>query len=156
MINFNVPDDSLVPNWANIVDDVKPDRAVPRQKGRKLFECREVDLQTTFDDINRFDFIPIRLVVVRRFGSAVRMTLVFVRRDCVEKNDQRMPIINEIEAHSLVERHFWDIRLYRNPGAMGGNFIIESANPLRAIHGDSAMGILCVDDETKEFELLTS
>jgi hypothetical protein len=154
MINFNVPKGHLVPGWICSVDERSHTHTRHPVPGALLIEGKRVDLQDILEELDRENFVPVRLVVIDRMGGEKnRMALVCVRKDQMKPDDRRLPPRDEIHIRTELLKRFWDIRIYRNQGENDGNFVIEAGNPKSPEKFESTADLL-IDKKEREFDLL--
>ncbi len=156
MIFLNLGGPGLIPKWTRTVDEFEREPVMPGQStsGRMLLQGRRIDLRFILDDLDRIGYIPLRLVDIRRTqGIKRRLVLVCVHKDHIKADDRRMPRREELDVRRLLQ-YLWDCRVYRNPGATGGNFIVEGGNPNSPSRKESPADLRIGEtDESNEFEL---
>ncbi|MDO8589798.1 MAG: hypothetical protein Q7R69_00805 [bacterium] len=144
MFFFNVTDKRLVPWWAKTVSGLEQKPATEGQpSGVELIRGKHVNLYSVLDEIGEQGFIPVRLLVIERGQGRVRMALVCVHSDHLKEGDRRMPRREEADVRGLLKK-LWDVRVHRNPGEHGGNFIIGCAYPAM---GNSRGKLLVADGQ---------
>lgn len=134
MINLNIGAAQwLVPSWAEPV----PERAPVSQSGGKrsgpsgymVDQEKNVDLQFILEELKRYDFVPLRLRFIKRnLDGKIRLTLVCVRKSQIKDSEIPLSSSQLGDVQRLFTDCIWDIKIFRNPGEDGGNFIVDAGN----------------------------
>lgn len=133
MFSMNLMGHTLVPRGVEIVKDEKRDHGQKGAEGRLLLEGKQIKVKHFIDLVRFAGFVPLRLVAVDRHeGKGVRLVLVSIHRDALQPGDTALDPAIEESFRRILEKYNFDLRIYRNPGETGGNFMIEAGNPVRS------------------------